>query len=263
VRLAKTLVEHREYLDKIVGLKLHFLHRWLSAHPKEGFVEALRNRVDIYRKTDANPGPAVPDSIDWSAPAWRTLEEGLAALYERSGTDTDRFESAGLGFLKATLDARAPRDFADPTLLAPYDCGSLRHEPKQERPGVVGFHIANALAPASLFDDPAYLPACFIVLIDQVEFRLGGVALTTDTWLNDAPRWQALFPQEWAHNLSERATDVAWHYGFWGQFITARGTFHEEAGRYLRIQGRFRYYPRTSWAPLEVLRNHFREVLAR
>ena len=263
LRLAKTLEEHREYLEKIVGLKLHFMHRWLAAHPNEGFIEVLRNRVDIYRKTDANPGPAVPVSIDWSAPAWRVLEEGLADRYLSSGTDAERFEASGLAFLKDTLDARTPRDFADPSLLSPYDCGSLRHEPKQETPGVVGFHIANALSPGSPFDDPAYLPACFVVLINQVESRLGGHTLTTDTWLNEVPRWLSLFPREWGDNLSERKTDVAWHYGYWGQFITARGTFDEAAGRYLRTQGHMRYYPRSSWAPLEVFKRHFRKVLTK
>ena len=48
----KTLSEHRQYLHQIVRLKLHFLHGWLRAHPEETFAYGLRNRVDIFRKTD-------------------------------------------------------------------------------------------------------------------------------------------------------------------------------------------------------------------
>ena len=46
----KTIGEHREYMHGIVRLKLFFLHRWLKEHPEETFQNALRNRVDIYRK---------------------------------------------------------------------------------------------------------------------------------------------------------------------------------------------------------------------
>lgn len=263
MRPAKTLEEHREYLDQIVGLQLFFLAQWAHEHPAEAFVDILRHRVDIYRKTDANPGPAVPDPIRWEVPAWKTLEERLGDRFSAVGGDPGRFEVEGLAILKDTLDARCPRDFKDPTLLAPYDCGCLRHEPHQDAPGVIGFHIANPLSPGSIFDDPLYVPACFMVLINQCEQRLGGQKLETTTWLNEHPRWLANFPQQWRDSLSPPDTDVAWHYGFWGQFVTARGTFQEAAGRYLRSTGRFPFYPRKAGASMAVLRRHFGEVLRR
>ena len=55
-----TLAEHREYLHEIVRLQLFFLHGYCREHPEEAFRDVLESRVDIYRKTDANPGPADP-----------------------------------------------------------------------------------------------------------------------------------------------------------------------------------------------------------
>ena len=69
IPLPKTLEEHRQYLHDVVKLKLHFLHGWLQRHPEESFVDALRNRVDIYRKTDINPGGLNPPNITWEEPA--------------------------------------------------------------------------------------------------------------------------------------------------------------------------------------------------
>ena len=60
--LPKTLEEHRQYLYDISRLMLFYVHLHLTnLHPgEESFQQVIRNRVDIYRKTDANPGPHTP-----------------------------------------------------------------------------------------------------------------------------------------------------------------------------------------------------------
>ena len=63
IPLPKTTKNTADYLHDVVKLKLHFLHGWLQRHPEESFVDALRNRVDIYRKTDINPGGLNPPNI--------------------------------------------------------------------------------------------------------------------------------------------------------------------------------------------------------
>ena len=51
----KTIEEHLGYLFSIVRLKLFFLARWQKDHPEEDFIQILRERIDIIRKTDINP----------------------------------------------------------------------------------------------------------------------------------------------------------------------------------------------------------------
>ena len=83
----KTLEEHRDYLHEVVKLKLFFMHDWLARHPDEAPVDVLRQRVDIYRKTDANPGMLNPPSIDWNAEAWQARERPLLECYARYRDD--------------------------------------------------------------------------------------------------------------------------------------------------------------------------------
>ena len=78
----------------------------------------------------------------------------------------------------------------------------------------------------------------------------------THTWLNANAKWLALFPKEWHDNLTEPSTDVKWHYGYWGQFISARGTFNDRLGDYVRSTRKFRYYPRGSKCTLAAMRSH-------
>ncbi len=257
----KTIEEHRDYLYQIVKLKLFFMHRWLQAHPDEPPVEVLRNRIDLYRKTDANPGDLNPARKEWDSPAWQTLERGVLDAYARSGDDAAAFEAAGYEILRPSLDARLARDFTDRSALEPYRCGSLRYHRHGDSPDEAYLHIANAVSPRSLFDNPLYLPSCFMVVLEQAEAELGVKYLVTSTWLNDNPKWQSVLPPEWIDSLGPRQENVQWHYGFWGQFITARGTFNEKLGAYLRREGRFRFYPRQSRCAIEVLRRHFAEFM--
>ena len=86
--------------------------------------------------------------------------------------------------------------------------------------------------------------------------RFGAVKVGTSSWLNSVPRWLEWFPEEYRAGLSEPDLDVRWHYGFWGQFINARGCFNAAAGDHLRRTGRFPYYPRSGSCTIAALREH-------
>ena len=252
----KSVQEHQEYLHGIVRLKLFFVWRWKASHPEEPLRDILRNRVDIYRKTNVNTGALNPAELRFDSPEWLALEAELEAAHRQFHADPDGFERRGFEIFKGTVDERLERDFNDPSVLARYQCGSLRfdeHEGKDEVPEI-GFHIANALAPASLFDDPAYLPRRFLDLMDKTERKYRSSRLATTTWLNSNRRWLELFPQEWLDNLGPEQKDVQWHYGFWGQFISARGTLNRKAADHLRQTGEMPFYPRKSSCSFAAMR---------
>jgi len=45
-------------------------------------------------------------------------------------------------------------------------------------------------------------------------------------------------------------------FAFWGQFLTARGTFNARAGRRLRVTGAMPFWPRYAWCRLDELERH-------
>lgn len=261
----KSYEEHRHYLHEIVKLKLWFVWNWLHRHPEESFVTVLRERVDIYRKSAINPDHLNPRQLHFDSPRWLELEAQAQRLYEqcREDADASRFERLAFAVFQPTVDARSRRDYqeeCDGAYRRGYQCGSLRYEvPREAAPTVIPFHIANAARPRSLFDDPGYLPACFRQLMDECEAQYGADTLSTGTWLNTHPKWLALFPPEWHANLGPVNRDVKWHYGFWGQFLTGRGTFNARYGEILRRTGEFPHYLRASRCSFAAMRAHLDE----
>ena len=76
-------------------------------------------------------------------------------------------EAEALDVLRPLLDERSRADYEQGPRLSHFQCGSLRHQPpRPEEDDMTIFHIANAAAPASIFEDPAYLPQCFRDLLD-------------------------------------------------------------------------------------------------
>jgi hypothetical protein len=256
----KTIEEHREYIYRIVHLKLFFLWNWLKSHPEETLPEVLRERVDIYRKTAVNTELLNPKNFHFDNPEWLEYERRLEKLFEKYNDDVQAFEDNAFEVFRPTLDERLPKDFADKSGTAGYQCGSLRYNLMEEGKihKTIGFHIANAVQPHSIFEDPQYLPRCFVRLMDETAERYGSNRLATGTWLNSLPKWLELFPQEWLDNMSEENTDVKWHYGFWGQFITARGTFNYKYGKILRETGRLPFYIRQSECSFTAMRKHLK-----
>jgi hypothetical protein len=257
IPVPKTLDEHREYLYEIVRLKLHFMHGWLKTHPAETFADVLRNRVDIFRKTDVNQGALNPANFNWEDPAWQTLEQSAKAAYEACGDDADAYEREAFAVFQPTLDARCERDFHDRSTRNGYQCGCLRHNLEASVANghrTLSFHIANFLSPESFFDYPGYVRDSFRRLLDIAENDFQADRIGTGTWLNSLPKWLEYFPQEWLDNLGAPNLDVKWHYGFWGQFLTARQTFNAKYGQILRTTGKMPFYPRSSSCSIQAMR---------
>lgn len=264
--LPKTPEEHRQYLYDIVRLKLFYLHLYITEkEPGADFSHTIRQRVDIYRKTDANPGPHTPKELFFDAPAWKNMEDEALRIFKsyniNSDTARQHFEDEAFPVFKDSIDRRCERDFLDNSVVANYQCGSLKHEYALCNDGWLGFHMTNAVRPRSFYDDPLYLPRCFRALLRVAELKFHAKAIFTNSWLNDSKRWQAQFPAVWMDNMTERATDVNWSYGWWGQFISARGTLQKKSAEYLREHHDFRYKPRESHCPVDLMKEHIFNIL--
>ena len=258
----KTMEEHLNYLLSMIRLKLFFLARWQHTHPDEDFSFTLRERVDIFRKTDLNPEALNPIGKYFELPQWRCLEDRLREIYHLVGGDENLFEEWGFDLIRPHVENRCERDFYDRSSISAYQCGFLRHDlaVSPSAPDTLGFHIANDCQPNSFFEDRKHIKECFTRLLDRAETLFHAQRISTDTWLNSVPKWLALFPAEWQDNLSEANRDVRWHYGFWGQFISARGTFNAKAGAYLRETGELPCYPKHSWCSIRSMREHLRTL---
>ena len=148
---------------------------------------------------------------------------------------------------------------------ASWNCGSLKYDVPAAaalESGRVVFHIANAVGPKSIFEDPDYLPHCFLLLMKESEFRFGVNVLFTSTWLNEKKAFLACFPQEWLDNLSPRPEEKPvprWHFGWWGQLVTGRGTINPKAEKFVRENGYLKYCCLASHCSFENMRKHLRE----
>lgn len=254
---AKTLNEHREYLHDIVKLQLCYAWQWKQAHPDEDFVDVFRKRIDIYRKTDINTENLNPGNCNWDDPAWQNLERQVLRAHDFFTDDAEAFEMAAFEVIKPHVDGRCQRDFEDRSATAGYQCGSLRyHKIDDKMPQRVFVHVANAIAPRSIFEDPEYLPSCFHDLMAKSAAEHQVTELYTSTWLNSHPVWLKLFPAVWQERMEEADKNVQWHFGFWGQFINARGTFNHKLGKQMRASGEFPYWPRRSWCSFDELKAH-------
>lgn len=252
-----------EYMDatcETVRLMIWFARHWLAQHPHETFVHVLRERTDIFRKTDLYRQWPVTEG-DYEQTPWAKAESGLLGLCRETLRDADSrtFEDQGLAILRPHLEARArllaPDGFN--TLPRSTQCGSLRYDPpKPEAPRRIPFHIGNALRPCSIFDDPAHLPACLRCLMQKSAAEFAADSLSTTTWLNSYPKWLRLFPPEWQRNLGPEMHDVRTGMGYWGQFVSGRGAFNHKHARILRQTGRLPYPPRHSWCTFDALEKH-------
>jgi hypothetical protein len=262
----KTESEYRDYIHRITRLKLCFIWDWLRKHPDESFNSVLRNRVDIFRKTEFyDPSQMKQDSPDFNVPGWRKIEETLEKVFNKhmSDSSSELFEDEAMHALVPRLDSYVRKSYEKSLVPPVMKCGSLNyHSPGADSPDVIAVHIANALQPASIFDDPLYLPQCLRELMDRSSAEFSVSKLHCGSWLNSHPRWLALFPQEWTDSLGPQDHSVQWHLGFWGQFITAKGTFHERNALKFRSAGQMPFAYRTVDCSFESLRTHLAGLFA-
>jgi hypothetical protein len=256
---ARELKEHREYLREIVKLKLYFLWGWRQRSPGESFRSAIEKRVDIYRKLDINDGPLFRNlsKACFAHPKWKALVEKLFQLYgeRKSDSDASRFENDGFEILADEIDARCERDlsYEIEAGYCKYKCGSLDY--MNQGKGYFFIHIANAIAPKSIFEEPLYLVNCLTDLLDRTKAKI----VTTNSWLNSHPRWLALFPGEWS--ASREVTLPPFRtLGWWGQFITASGSLHVKHAAHLRATGEFPFLRQKAFCSAEALRNHLENL---
>ncbi len=256
----KTLAEHQEYVEQMARLSFFFARRWLEKRmPEKTIGELLRDHTPLlYHALNYTD-----HETKWDNPACLGI---LAKADELKVLPPTKFEEQMWSEVTDLAVERAERFY--PTSVGmgvskEWNAGSLKYDPPVPGlpPNYCNFHIANAVSPKSIFDDPEYLPHCFIELMARSKKEHGYDTLHTATWLDDHHRWLALFPQEWIDNLSPRTNDVSWNFGNWGQMVTARGTFNRNAGQYLREHGELKYKCRRSHCSFAAMRKHLTTVL--
>jgi len=84
-------------------------------------------------------------------------------------------------------------------------------------------------------------------------------AIHCGSWLNSHPRWLELFPQEYHNSLSLPDENIQWHFGFWGQFVDARGGFHERNAEKFRKTGKMPFAYRTADCSFISMREHLKK----
>lgn len=259
-----TLEEHQNWIFDLTKLQLHHLWNWLKQHPEEKFIDGLRKRVDLCRKTDPKPKHSDIAEINYETPQWQEVEAMLSPIYQESKKDekADLFEFTAFEHIQPILAKFAANTYGSTYKFDQYQCGSLKYDPpKEDDPKAVMFHIGNAVSPNSIFTDPGYLEGCFLDLLKQTREKYGVDIIKTDTWLNSLPKWLEYFPEEWQDNLGPENKDVQWHFGFWGQFISAKGTFNHKYGQILRETGEFPFYPRSSRCSFTALEQYLQVKL--
>lgn len=260
MNMPKSLDEHARYVEDMVRVSLYFASKWLKPRFPESSISEL-----IEKHT-----PLLYHGLNYLQPEQKTNEHCLDILQtanEMSDLSPNEFEEKMWAYIAPHALERAELNYPKAVgVAAPasWNCGSLKYDlPSPSFPeGWINFHIANAVGPQSIFDTEDYLPWCFMLLMKETEVRFGSRVLRTGTWLNCREDWLRYFPQEWHDNLQpmSEAPDVpAWHFGFWGQIVTGRGTINPKAVRYVRETGHLRYFCRSSHCSFENMRKHLKE----
>ena len=254
----KTLAEHKGYVEKMSRLSFFFARKLKDRTPDKTVGNILRDCTPLFFHAldylDYETKWNNPDCLRIAAKADELQELQVSEFEERMYAEIkDLAMTRAEQFYPVSVGILMPED---------WNVRSLKYDTPRPNlpPNYCNFHIANALAPRSIYDEPRHLPECFMELMDRSEKEHGYDTLTTGTWLNDTPRWLALFPEEWTANLTPRGDGSTWHFGYWGQMVTARGTFNEKAGLYSREYGKLRYESRGSHCSFAAMREHLKNI---
>ena len=255
----KTLEEHKVYVEQLARISFFVARRLKDQAPGTPLSELIRKHTPLF----FHALNFADYETRWNNPSCVRI---AAKADELDDLLAPEFEERMYAEIRELAMERAERFFAKSVgLWLPQDwnAGSLKYETPQKSmpPHYCCFHIANALAPRSIYDDPRHLPECFLDIMARGEKEYGFDTLCTGTWLDDVPRWLALFPQEWIDNLSAGADRTGWHFGYWGQMVTGRGTFNDKAGQYVRENLKPKYKCRGSHCSFAAMRKHLEELL--
>jgi len=191
-------------------------------------------------------------------PRWLNLERETKKLFLLHRDDRETFEEEAFRLFRPFIEARVERDYQERPYVLDYKCGSLNFD-RPDRKKVSFIHIANSVSPRSIFSDPAHIPSCLEELCRKTR-KAGAQAVCSETWINNLAPWLECFPAGWRENMGPENRDVRWHFGFWGQFINARGTFNTKAGERMRETGEMPCYPRYSRCSLDSLEAHLKTL---
>ncbi len=269
----KTFEEHLIYTEQLARLSFFYARKFLWGRlPCKSLGLCLRDHTPLlYHALNFTDFES-----NWNSPECMAILDKADSL---AGLPPESFEEEMWQFVAETARRRVEEIFPMVVGIQPFDddylcfhrtpiphafrylyCGSLRYEEPAPNSDLCTFHIANAPAPSSLFQDDDYLPLCLRTLMKEAEMRYGCKQLKTTTWLNDRQRWLRLFPDEWRQNLTPRLPDEryipVWSIGSWGLFIDARGMLDSERVNSFRENGIFKYQQRTSQCTFESLRRH-------
>jgi hypothetical protein len=59
--------------------------------------------------------------------------------------------------------------------------------------------------------------------------------------------------------MSAPDENIRGHYGFWGQFLTARKTFNHKLAKQFMETGKMPFQTRRSWCSIESMRKHLKD----
>lgn len=224
------------YVEGFTRLSLWYVHRMLQAG-NEAFAEIVNRRVNIYRNTALYDGKRHPANED-VGPEWTEVLRRLQEVYDRHSDDpsTDGLEAEGLALLWPYLEARLQADGRGkaPGPDRPYECWTFNYD----REGRIAIHIANVYRPKSpLSEMRVPFAASLIRLLRDSRVRRPDVEVVRcGSWLNSAPRFQAMFPASWMQSARPNP-DIRYTMGHWGQFFDRRGDFHTRNGAAFRATG--------------------------
>lgn len=202
----------------------------------------LDERVDIVRKTTLFDGARAAD-------AWQQLKRDLSSriALTKSESDSKTLERDGWEYLRPYIDEARP----DPAVAVvvpsrPFQC--WRYERYRARQATIAIHFANAYLPESPFRDRRRdLVATLRALLREVAEDCPDVKwVHCGSWLNRYSPFLGLFPQSWSESFT--AVNAYWNtQGWWGQYVTHRGTFHRANAERLRREGRHPYECGNAW----------------
>lgn len=257
----KTPEEHFDFVESLCRVSFYFTSKWLMPKfPAKTAGELLKAHT-----------PILHHALNYPVGVWDKDPECLEILAEvnrNASLAPDAFEESMWNYLKPLAQRRAEEYYSTSIgIAAPayWNCGSLKYDPpRKDLPkDWTAFHINNAVGPQSIFDVPDYLPYCFLLILKEAEVRFGSRILYTSTWLNEREDFLKYFPQEWRDNLEPKPLVPPvpdWHFGWWGQLVTGRGTINPKTETFVREHGYLKYTPLSSHCSFENMRKHLQEV---
>ena len=223
------------FVKELTKLSLWYVRKVLREE-EISFADAV-NRVDIYRKTSLYDGRSHPSRCD-VGPRWAEILDQVKGIFDRHRDDpySELIEAEGLALLWPYLEARLleNKDQGKGEDERPYECWDGGYSDE----GRLSIHIYNIYKPRSPLSDMRIPFAASLIrlLHDSTQRRPGMEIVQCVSWLNSAPRFQALFPNGWIRSARLRGT-IGYTAGYWGQFYDRRGGFHDRNGAAFRETG--------------------------